>query len=139
MDLTRRTGQLGVVACLALLVVVIAPYVLLPDDASTGLAVYYDAGFFGPRLIGVFAVIAMVILGAGIGERSDPVTVAGAALVIGLFLTLMSVEWILSMPADATTGITTQDWLAYHRWLVLGFSGLVGLSAALYARTLGVL
>lgn len=139
MDLVRRAPQLGIAACLVVLVAVIAPYVLLPNDASTGLAFYYDAGIFGPRIVGVFAAVAIVILGAGVGERSDPVMIAGAALVIGLVMTLMVIGWIVSIPPDAVTGITTQDWLAYHRWVVLGFSGLVAIAAALYARALGVL
>lgn len=139
MDLVRRAPQLGIAACLAVVCVVIAPYIVLPEDASAGLTLYYNAGFFGPRLVGVFAAVAIVILGAGLGERSDPVTIAGAALVIGLFMTLMSVEWIVSLSPDAVTGITTQDWLAYHRWLVLGFSALSAVAAGLYARALGVL
>ncbi len=139
MDLTRRAPQLGIAACLAVIGAVIAPYVALPEDAATGLAIYYEAGFFGPRLVGVFAAVAIVVLGAGLGERSDPVTIAGAALVIGLFMTVMSIEWIVSLTPDAVTGITTQDWLAYHRWFVLAFSALTAVAAGLYARALGVL
>lgn len=139
MDLTRRAPQLGIAACLAVVCVVIAPYVALPADAATGLAFYYDAGFFGPRLVGVFAAVGIVVLGAGLGERSDPVTVAGAALVIGLFMTLMSLEWVVAVSPADVTGITTQDWLAYHRWLVLAFSALSAVAAGLYTRALGVL
>ncbi|KYH25735.1 hypothetical protein HAPAU_24130 [Halalkalicoccus paucihalophilus] len=139
MNLTRRAPQLGIAACLAVLVVIIAPYVLLPQSAGTGLALYYDAGFFGPQLVGVFAAVGIVVLGAGLGERSDPVTVAGAALVIGLFMTLMSVEWVVAVSPEDITGITTQDWLAYHRWLVLACSALSAVAAGLYARALGVL
>ncbi|MEM4782700.1 MAG: hypothetical protein QXG03_14210 [Halalkalicoccus sp.] len=139
MNLLRRAPQLGIAACLAVVCVVVAPYVVLPEDAATGLALYYDAGFFGPRLIGVFAAVAIVVLGAGLGERSDPATIAGAALVIGLFMTLMSIEWVLSVSPADVTGITTQDWLAYHRWLVLVFSAISALAAGLYARALGLL
>lgn len=139
MDLTRLAPQLGIAACLAVIAAVIAPYVALPEDAAAGLAFYYGAGFFGPRLVGVFAAVAIVVLGAGLGERSDPVTIAGAALVIGLFMTVMSIEWIVSLTPDAVTGITTQDWLAYHRWAVLGCSVLVVAAAVLYARALDVL
>lgn len=139
MELTRRAPQLGIAACLAVLVAVIAPYILLPESAATGLALYYGAGTFGPTAIGVFAAVNVVVLGAGVGERSDPVTVAGAALVIGLVMTLLSIEWIVSMPSDAPAGITTQDWLAYHRWAVVGCSALVALAAVLYARALDVL
>lgn len=139
MDLTRRAPQLGIAACLAVVCVVIAPYVALPEDAATGLALYYDAGVFGPVLIGVFAAVAIVVLGAGLGGRSDPVTVAGAALVICLFMTLMSIGWVVSLTPEAVTGITTQDWLAYHRWLVLAFSALSAVAAGLYARALGAL
>lgn len=139
MDLARRAPQLGIAACLAVLVAVIAPYVLLPESASTGLAVYYRAGVFGPTAIGVFAAVNVVVLGAGARGRSDPVTVAGAALVIGLVMTLMSIGWIVPMSPDASTGITTQDWLAYHRWAILACSALVALSAMLYARALDVM
>lgn len=139
MDLTRRAPQLGIVACLVVLAAVIAPYVVLPENASTGLALYYDAGVFSPRVIGVFAVVAAVVLGAGLGDRSDPAMVAGAGLVIGLFMTIMAVAWIVSIPADAPRGITTQDWLAYHRWVVLASSACVAVAAGLYARDLGVL
>ncbi|MDL5360377.1 hypothetical protein [Halalkalicoccus sp. NIPERK01] len=139
MDLTRRAPQLGIAACLAVIAVVIAPYVALPADAATGLAIYYDAGVFGPRLIGVFAAVAVVVFGAGLGGRSDPATVAGAALVIGLFMALMALVWVVSLSPEAVTGITTQDWLAYHRWLLLACSALAALAAALYARALGLL
>ena len=139
MDLTRRAPQLGIAACLAVLTAVIAPFVLLPEDASAGLSLYYADGMFGPTIIGVFAVVNVVILGAGLGERSDPVTIAGAALVIGLIMTLMSIEWIVSLSPDAVTGITTKDWLMYHRWTVLGCSALVVIAAGLYARALDVL
>jgi hypothetical protein len=139
MDLVRLAPQLGIGACLAVICVVIAPSVLLPAEASTGLSLYHNAGFFGPQIIGVFAAVTIVILGAGLGERSDPVTIAGAALVLTLFMSLIAVEWIVSLSPDAVTGITTQDWLAYHRWLVLGFSALSAVAAGLYARALGVL
>ncbi|ADJ15628.1 DUF7548 family protein [Halalkalicoccus jeotgali] len=139
MDLTRRALQLGIGACLGVVLAVIAPYVLLPDGAAAGLARYYDAGFFGPRLIGVFGAVAIVVLGAGLGERSDPATIAGAALVVALFMTGMSIEWLLALTPADVTGITTQDWLAYHRWLVLAFSGLSAVAAGLYARALGLL
>ncbi|WP_122090193.1 DUF7548 family protein [Halalkalicoccus subterraneus] len=139
MDLTRRAPQLGIAACLAVLIAVIAPYVVLPEDAATGLAVYYGAGLLGPRLTGVFAAVAIVVLGAGLGERSDPATVAGAALVITLFMTAVSAEWVLALSPEAVTGITTQDWLAYHRWLVVAFSALSAVATGLYARALGLL
>lgn len=150
MDLTRRAPQLGIAACLAVIVAAVAPYVLLPDEAATGLGLYYNAGTFGPTIIAVFAAVNVVVLGAGLGERSDPVTVAGAALVIGLFMTLMSIEWLVSLPDDAIaavaavpddpqTRITVPLWLENHRWAILAGSALVALSAALYARALDVL
>jgi hypothetical protein len=150
MDLTRRAPQLGIVACLAVIVAAILPYVLLPEDASAGLGLYYNAGAFGPTIVAVFAAVNVVVLGAGLGQRSDPVTVAGAALVIGLFMTLMSIEWLVSLPDDAIAGIAAVPddpdatirvplWLEYHRWAILACSVLVALSAALYARALDVL
>lgn len=150
MDLMRRAPQLGIAACLAVIVAAVVPYVLLPEDAGTGLSLYYNAGAFGPTIIAVFAAVNVVVFGAGIGRRSDPVTIAGAALVIGLFMTLMSIEWIVSLPDDAIAGIAAVPddpettirvplWLEYHRWAVLGCSALVAVSAALYARALGVL
>lgn len=139
MDLTRRAPQLGIAACLAAIAVAVAPYVLLPADASAGLGLYYDAGAFGPTIVAVFAAVNVVVLGAAVGERSDPVTIAGAALVIGLFMTLMALEWIVSLTPERVTGITTQDWLAYHRWAVLACSVLAAVAAGLYARALDVL
>lgn len=139
MDLTRRAPQLGIAACLAVIAVAVAPYVLLPADASTGIALYYGAGVFGPTIVAVFATVNVVVLGAAVRERSDPVKIAGAALVIGLFMTLMSLEWIVSLSPERVTGITTQDWLIYHRWAVLVCSVLVAVVAGLYARALDVL
>jgi hypothetical protein len=150
MDLTRRAPQLGIVACLAVLVTAAAPYLLLPGDATAGLEFYYGAGVFGPTIVAVFAVVNVVVFGAGLGERSDPVTVAGAALVIGLFMTLMALEWVVSLPADAVAAvgevpgdpeaeIRVPLWLEYHRWTVLGSSALVALAGGLYARALGAL
>jgi hypothetical protein len=150
MDLTRRAPQLGITACLAVLVAAVAPYVLLPQEATAGLEFYYGAGVFGPTIVAVFAVVNVVVFGAGLGDRSDPVTVAGAALVVGLFMTLMALEWIVSAPADVATvvgdvpgdpeaEIRVPLWLEYHRWAVLGSSALVAVAAGLYARALGAL
>lgn len=150
MELTRRAPQLGIAACLAVLAATVAPYLLLPGDATAGLEFYYGAGVFGPTIVAVFAVVNVVVFGAGLGERSDPVTVAGAALVIGLFMTLMALEWVVSLPADATaavgevpgdpeTEIRVPLWLEYHRWAVLGSSALVAAAGGLYARALGAL
>lgn len=137
MDLTRRAPQLGIVVCLAVLAAIVAPYLLLPEDASTGISVYYESGFFGPTIVGLFAVVTVVIFGAALGGRTDPGTIAGATLVIGLFMALMSLEWALAVPVDVIQGISTQEWLDYHRWIVLALSGGVVVTSAIYARALG--
>lgn len=139
MDLTRRAPQVGILACLCLLGSIVFPYVFLPEAAYTGLSVYYAQGIFGPVVVGVFATVTIVVFGGALGGRADPSTVAGAAIVLGLFLLLLSAQWALSVPVELVQGITTETWLDYHRWVVVALSGAIAVSAVVYTRSLGLL
>ena len=139
MTLTRHAPSIGLLACVALLVSLIVPYVVLPETTHAGLGVYYEQGWFGPLVIGAFAAVAVVAFGAALRERADPATIAGASLVLGAFLLVMSLQWALAVPDGLVRSISTEAWLEYHRWLVVTLAGVVLASAGGYARALGFL
>ena len=139
MQPTRHAPSVGLLACVALLVLLVVPYLLLPEPAHGSLGVYYEQGWFGPLVLGAFAAVAIVVFGAALRNRADPATVAGASLVLGAFLLAMSLQWALVVPADLVQSITTETWFQYHRWLVVALAGVVLASAGGYARGLGFL
>lgn len=138
MDLRRRAPQLGIATCLAVLATLAAPYAYLPAEAHVALAAYYDSGFFGALVVGLFALVAIVVFAAGLRERSDPITSAGAVLVVGLVMTVVALEWAIAVPAEGIP-VGHGTWLDYHRWVAVALSAGVAMSGGLYARALGAL
>ena len=139
MALTRHAPTIGLLACVALLLSLIVPYVVLPETTHAGLGVYYEQGWFGPLVIGAFAAVAVVAFGAALRNRADPATIAGASLVLGTFLLVMSFQWALAVPDEFVRSISNEAWLEYHRWLVVTLAAVVLGSAGGYARALGFL
>ena len=122
----------GVVAALAALAVVVAPYFLID---ATEAAVYYSAPTFVPihLVVGLFAMVAVVVFAAGRNGRTDPPTAAGAAVVLGGFMALLVFWWALAVGGlvGSLTDVATFD---YHRWLLLVAVLAVAASAGWYAR-----
>ncbi|MFB6083920.1 MAG: hypothetical protein ABEJ94_06730 [Halorientalis sp.] len=130
MDDLRIAPLFGIVGCLAVLLALGAPYVLLEDAGSVG--PYYGSGVVNPLLAGLFALITLIALAAGREGRSDPAMAAGVALVLGAAITVIAVAWALTARVDAVA-ITT-----LHRWLVAGVSVFVPAGSAWFARALGL-
>lgn len=134
MDLTDAAPVAGIVGCLATMLALAAPYVLI-DEPGTGLSVYYASGPVGVWGVAFLAILLVVVFLSGSQDRTAPDTVAGVALVGGFALFALTVLWaftvnvenLLSFPPNA-------QWITDHRWAVLACSAIVPLSATAYAR-----
>lgn len=131
MNPERVLPEVGAAACLAVVLLVLVPY--LAVDASA-LAVYYDAGPVGPPVLAVLAGVAGVALFAAAQGRSDPVTVAGLAVVVGPATTVLAAIWALAVAPDVVGGLSEMAALEYHRWAVVASCAVVAAVSALYAR-----
>lgn len=135
----RTPPTVGIVACLAVLVAIVGPFFALPPQATAGLGPYYRSGLAGGWGVGLLALVALVAFAGGRQRRTDPETVAGATLVVGVATLLVSVEWALAVNPEVVQTVGTATWLGVHRWVVVACSAVVPVAAAWYARTLGVL
>lgn len=120
---------IGLLACVGLFATVAWPYLALPGSARVAIGRYYWTGLFGVPVLAAFAAPAVVILLAGWRGRSDPATVAGATIAIGVAMTVMAVEWAL-----AVRGASVEVWLSFHPWLVVAFVALLPISGLVAAR-----
>jgi hypothetical protein len=130
MDDLRLAPTLGIVACLAVLGVLGAPYVLA--DSASGVGTYYGSGAINPLLAGLFALIAIIIFAAGREGRTEPDLAAGVTLTLGLFIVLINLAWALTARVDV---VAIQE---SYRWLLVGVSLGVPVSAAWFTRALGI-
>ena len=136
MESTRLAPTAGIVASLLVLVVLAAPYVLV--DAGRAVATYYASGDVNPLVVGLFALVAAMVFAAGREERSSPDLVAGAALVLGGFMVVISILWAVTVPASLVQQLSTATVLQYHRGALVLTSAFVPLSAGWYARALRI-
>lgn len=132
MEVEDVAPLVGSVACGAVVATLVAPFVLIPDP-GTELGLYYAAGPTGGTALGFLAPIAVVVFLAGRRGRTDPVTAAGLTLVLGLGMLGLAAAWALAVDPELVFNFSAA-WMGYHRWIVLGATALVPLSAAVYAR-----
>lgn len=118
-------------ACFAVVVLVLLPYLLVD---STAVATYYDAGPVGPPVLALLAGVAGVALLAAARDRSDPATVAGVALVVGLATTALALTWALAVAPDVVGGLGEAALLESHRWVLVGACGVMAVASAVYSR-----
>jgi hypothetical protein len=124
----------GTVASLLLAVVVFAPALLI-TEAQVGVADYYAAGPVGVSVVGFLGFVGVVVFLAGIQERTDPATVAGLTLVLGVAMFAFALTWALSIDETLLFSFPARyAWIANHRWAVLGLAAVVTVAAAGYAR-----
>lgn len=135
----RTPPTLGIVACLLVIAIVALPYLLLSDVGAGGISAYYDHGVVGPWIVTLLTIIALVAFAAGRQERSDPVTIAGATLVLGLFIAGSAAAWALSVPSAFVQQLGTDTWLEYHRWSLAVASAILPVASAWYAKALRVI
>lgn len=136
MEATRLAPTVGIVASLLVLVVLAVPFTLV--EAGSAVGAYYAAGGINPLAVGVFALVAVMVLAAGWQGRSSPDLVAGAALVLGGFMLVISLVWALTVPLSLVQQLSTQTLLQYHRGALVVVAALVPLSAGWYARALRI-
>jgi len=136
MEAVRLAPTAGVVACLAVLAGLAAPYLLVTDPGAVG--VYYAAGAFNPLFAGLFALVGLVVFAAGRQDRTDPSLAAGTALVLGLFGAGLTLVWAASVPVSVVFQLGTNALLEYHRVALVLLALAVPGAAGWYARALGV-
>lgn len=122
----------GVIACLATLAAMGAPYVLI-SEPGTGLPLYYGAGPLGAGAVAFLAVIQPIVFLSGTRGRADPQTVAGMSLVVGLAMLGIAVSWALAVPTDLVLSFPAA-WMGWHRWAVVALVAVVPAVSAVYTR-----
>lgn len=128
----RLAAAVGIVAAAATAALAAVPYLLLEP---TALGPYVAAGPGGLEVVALFSLVAVVVLAAGATARSDPALMAGGAVVLGAFSTLLGWWWALAVPAALVGGLTDVAGFAYHRWaLALAATALL-LASVGYARS----
>jgi len=138
MDRTRLAPLVGIVGCLLYAGLLVVPYVLVPGSSGTAVGLYYNSGGINPVVGGFFALIAVIVFAAGREDRSPPDLVAGAALVLGLFMTTLALVWALTVPQSVVTQLSTATILQYHRGALVVTTLAVPAVAVWYARALRI-
>ena len=132
---TLRTGPtVGIVGCLLYLVVLSVPYFIVETTSAVG--AYYGAGILSPAVPAIFALVAIIVLGAGREGRTDPSIAAGAGLVLGLFILGLSLLWATTVPISLVLGLTESTLIEHHRWLVVAVAVPIPLGAGWFAWAL---
>ncbi len=122
----------GVLACLAALAAIGAPFVLV-SEPGTGLPIYYGAGPLGVGAVAFLAVVQPIVFLAGTRGRADPATAAGVAAAVGLAMLGIGALWALSVPAELVLSFPA-SWMGWHRWAVVVAVAVVAAASGLYAR-----
>lgn len=139
MDHERAAPLAGAVSCLLAVFAVVAPYVAVPDAEAGVVGQYYGIGLVSPLAIGVLALVGVIAFAAGLKGRTDPTLVAGLMVGVGVLSLLVSLQWMLAVPATVGQSAATADFLGTHRWSIPAAAGLITASALWYARALGLL
>ncbi|MFC6942367.1 hypothetical protein ACFQE8_20705 [Salinirubellus sp. GCM10025818] len=131
MDRVDLPPTVGIVACLAVLLVLVWPFA---QETATSVGLYYSTGAVTPYAAGLLALVAVIVFAAGRQGRSDPSLSAGAGLVFGLFIAVISVLWAFTARVDVLGG--TSALLSSQRWVLATVSLAVPLAGLWYARAL---
>lgn len=128
----RLAPKVGIVSCLAVLLLLSLPYFLAP---ATAVSVYYGTIPVPVDLLDTFfALVALIAFGSGLQDRSDPATVAGVTLVLGVFMAVITLWWAVVTPAATLVEAARMDSLSNHRWIFALVTLAVPASAGWYAR-----
>lgn len=146
MERRRAAPALGIVASLAVVAVLLVPYLVIDEGADV--ATYYGAGAITPWAGGLMALVAVIVFAAGLKSRTDPETAAGAGVGLGAVVFLVAALWAVTVPMEVPLQLTTADPLfgglttgtviEYHRWLLAAVAAVVPAAGGLYARALGL-
>jgi len=133
-----RTGPtVGIVGCVAYLLALVVPYLIVETTSAVG--AYYGAGELSPAVAAVFALLAIIVLAAGREGRTDPSLAAGASLVLGVFIVGLSLLWATTVPTSLVLGLTESTLIEQHRWAVVAAAVPIPLGAAWFAVGLDLL
>jgi hypothetical protein len=124
---------LGILGCLAVVVVLALPYVLVPGWGRE-LGQYYAGGPLGVGAVLFFALVGVVVFLAGLRGRTEPTLAAGIALALGVVAFLIALSWALAAPLEPLYGFPG-SWITDFRWLVVATTAIVPLAALGYARS----
>lgn len=133
MDEAQLAPTVGIVGCVAVLAVLLWPYL---GASAAAVSTYYATGPVTPLAAGLFALVGVIVFAAGREERSDPALAAGVALVLGLFVFAICLSWALTARVDVlqSPGVL----LPQQRWVLAAVAALVPVGGAWYARALGL-
>jgi len=133
-----RTGPtVGIVGCVAYLVALLAPYLIVETTSAVG--AYYNAGALSPAIAAVFALLTIIVLAAGREGRTDPSVAAGAGLVLGVVILGLSLVWATPVPVSLVLGLTESTLIESHRWAVVAAAVPIPLGAGWFASGLDLL
>ena len=133
MDGLRVAPLVGILGCVGVLGTLAYPYAV----SDVGVGAYYASGPVTPLAAGLLAAVGVIVFAAGREGRSDPSVAAGAGLVFGLFIVLISVVWAFTARVDVLGGAAAS--LSSQRWVLAAVAVLPLASAVWYARTLRLL
>jgi hypothetical protein len=136
MDDLRTAPTVAIAGCLAYLLVLAVPYLIVETTSAVG--AYYGSGALTPVVPGVFALVGVILFAAGREGRTDPGVAAGAGLVLGLFVLGLSVLWAATVPVSLVLGLTESTLIEHHRWVVVAVAIPIPLGAAWFAWALDV-
>lgn len=131
MEPARLAGGLGIASAVAVVALVVAPYVIL-DPTAVG--PYYAAGPGGQAVITTFPLLGIVALAAGLADRQDPALMAGAVLVLAAITAGLAWWWALSVSPSLVGGLTDVASFDTHRWALAGAATTFLVAALGYAR-----
>ncbi|MFC7133668.1 MULTISPECIES: DUF7548 family protein [Salinibaculum] len=128
MDDVNLAPLVGILGCVGVIVALLYPYVAADGSVAT----YYGSGLVNPLVAGLLALVTIIVLAAGREARTDPGIAAGAGLVFGLFIFLMTLGWGMTTRLDA---VAISE---LHRWVVPLLALLIPVGSLWYSRALGV-
>ena len=131
MEQERTAGYGGIFAAVLVLILGAVPYFL---GSPAAVSAYYTGAPVGPPMVALFAVLELIVLLAGLRRRSDPATVAGIAIVLGLFAAIIAWWWALAIEAALAGGVTQLDLFRNHRWAVAIAATLQVITAVAYGN-----
>lgn len=147
MDSRRVAPLVGIVSSLAVVAVLVVPYLVVDEGASV--STYYAAGVLTPWAVGVLALVAVIVFAAGRERRTDPEMAAGVGLGLGLVMFVVAVIWAVTVDATIPLQLTADDpivgplttgvVLEYHRWAFALVTFATTVAGGWYARALGLL
>lgn len=133
MELDRVVPYAGAVLSFALVVVVSVPFLVIEGNDQLVRA-YYASGTLGITGAVFLGLLGSVIFLSSVRGRADPSLVSGIMLAVGVILFVMTALWVVQMESTVLFSFPPEySWLEFHPWASLAVSGLVAITAGVYA------